>query len=1591
MAENIKVGIELTSNTAEETKKVQALNKELETAKKIAGSTAAGRAAVQSAPVSRSASGSTDREDFRVARSGVGTGAEGRDFAKQAQGLGGLVHVYATFAANIFAVSAAFMALDKAYSVIRLEKAAEIMSNKIGFSVQRLSKDLQSATGHAISFQEAMQFSAMGISAGLTGKQITDLTIMAKGAANALGRDMGDAVRRMITGTAKQEQEILDELGIFVRAKTAYAEYAKKLNVGADELTATQRVQAYAEAVSKAGEKWRDFATIDDPFSRFTATAKEAGVELLNTINAIITPLMNLLSQSKSLMEGILLVTVAKLGTMALPHLGESLKSMFTVDKAAIDKQIAGFNLLVTEKQKAIEKLHLTQVSTGSGIKKAYKELDQDGAKFSTGILPTGAAFDSMKELPTDKTVIKEKLSTMIIKGIKSDEQVKQAIEQQILKKGSTLDNIVVNQNTLNSLATKAVRIGEEQNVALLRYKLLKEEILTLEHALIAEQAGQADKLNNTKFANQKLQAEAASKAQGIAGQSDIGWLNKGGDPGKFKLIFDELGQSISKSTGFLGTFGAMFSAFGTVASIALNKIMVAVPYLMVLFAAFETVIKPVWDHFHTLQNKVTESSAALLENSIALKNSFDAFNKFSDKSNITGEGFLQALEAKATALLQVKDGISKLITDLEAKQEQDTGKKSKMSQVVYGVTGFGTGGPKDVRVGTTEASEGLKSIDNILQKTSVMDKETKAVVDLQQVYKEMYTLESRAMSTGHDKITTTKEYIDLLKRGKDALELYNIQEQIKASNLNGILAPSKAAAKAIDDYINKSHEATTKEITDMGIKDPLLQKSYRDTSTALRNLVNNVDDASRKSGANSMFLEMANNLLKVKGMAAETKLEIQALFAAIESPNTSKEDKTILAARVAEINKKLHLTIQDEHKVGGDDAKAAEQKRWQIQAEGRALEIRGMQHALKVSDEQAAIEEKVLGFKTGKTIEMSKQHNMDIAQKTFDSQKLELERKLKEEGSSPKAKENTKLAISQAKELMQHTKMQAELKAQMEHGAATMQQYELTTGADAKRQIATIDNLQKIADLNGLLNEEDKIKNENKLLQLDLDRQIASEMKRQSTFVGATAADEKSKSDKVLADLESKKSYGNALEKAKLDKKERDDKVKDNVTYIKLYDMQIAKIHEGAVTKAKADEAEMIRAKKLAADSIKTQQEILNITLAEHDAEMRNAQIQILLIEKKKTAEAEYQQRLLDRQKTFGTDTRAQQFQTAADMVNNEAERFGKTLTPAVTTVFKAIYGGMDAAIDTLTTKWMKGEKFVVRDVVAAFRNTMAEQFRQASAEQMKMAGRQLMQAGSVALSSAFGMKPEISKQDAREAVLDTQFGEMKTIALQQLEAQQAIKKASEDKVAADAKFSTPGGMSIPAAGDTAFNRANPTGSSFSGSGTSGQLTSGIGSLFGSAISGGTGGGLLGGVAGKVAGAGITGGLNWLQKAMGFANGGIMTPTGSIPLHAYASGGVASTPQMALFGEGRMNEAYVPLPDGRSIPVSMKGPTNTNSSPNGPISVSVQVNTTTGQTNTQAKGGGNTDAMAQFGTIIAQKVREEIIQQSRPNGLLNR
>lgn len=64
------------------------------------------------------------------------------------------------------------------------------------------------------------------------------------------------------------------------------------------------------------------------------------------------------------------------------------------------------------------------------------------------------------------------------------------------------------------------------------------------------------------------------------------------------------------------------------------------------------------------------------------------------------------------------------------------------------------------------------------------------------------------------------------------------------------------------------------------------------------------------------------------------------------------------------------------------------------------------------------------------------------------------------------------------------------------------------------------------------------------------------------------------------------------------------------------------------------------------------------------------------------------------------------------------------------------------------------------------------------------------------------------------------------------------------------------------------------------------------------------------------------------LNAILGLEKGGVVPGgvTDTAPVRKFAKGGIAHRPTMALFGEGKTKEAFVPLPDNRSIPVSFVG-----------------------------------------------------------------
>lgn len=119
-------------------------------------------------------------------------------------------------------------------------------------------------------------------------------------------------------------------------------------------------------------------------------------------------------------------------------------------------------------------------------------------------------------------------------------------------------------------------------------------------------------------------------------------------------------------------------------------------------------------------------------------------------------------------------------------------------------------------------------------------------------------------------------------------------------------------------------------------------------------------------------------------------------------------------------------------------------------------------------------------------------------------------------------------------------------------------------------------------------------------------------------------------------------------------------------------------------------------------------------------------------------------------------------------------------------------------------------------------------------------------------------------------------------------------------------------------------------------------------------------------------------------------ANGGIFGREGVVPLRAYQKGGIATSPQLAMFGEGSMNEAYVPLPDGRTIPVTLSAESAGKSTGNAVSPVSIQINVTKDGRTSESSSGSESSLWNGAARQIKSIVLETIAEEKRSGGSLN-
>lgn len=220
-------------------------------------------------------------------------------FSKMGQGMGGLVAVYASFAAQVFALTALFNGLKRAADLENLRQSQVSFATSTGLAIQSLTGNLREASQGMLGFQEAAQAATIGVAKGFSGGQLEELVVGATKASAALGRNFDDTFDRLLRGVSKAEPELLDELGITLRLEEATNRYAEAIGTTRDKLTTAQRSQAvFVETMRQLNSTFGEQKAQTNPFVQLAKTFEDISQTVVQKVMPPIESLVNLINEN---------------------------------------------------------------------------------------------------------------------------------------------------------------------------------------------------------------------------------------------------------------------------------------------------------------------------------------------------------------------------------------------------------------------------------------------------------------------------------------------------------------------------------------------------------------------------------------------------------------------------------------------------------------------------------------------------------------------------------------------------------------------------------------------------------------------------------------------------------------------------------------------------------------------------------------------------------------------------------------------------------------------------------------------------------------------------------------------------------------------------------------------------------------------------------------------------------------------------------------------------------------------------------------------------------------------------------------------
>ena len=140
--------------------------------------------------------------------------------------------------------------MDLAASQGAVSRGFETLAGKAGFSAARALEIMQEKTRgtvHALDLMKQAN-SAFLLKIPLSEERLGMLSEAAFKLGKVMGQDALYGMESLVTGIGRQSRMMLDNLGIIVKADSAYERYAKQLGKSKDKLTEQERKLAFVEA-----------------------------------------------------------------------------------------------------------------------------------------------------------------------------------------------------------------------------------------------------------------------------------------------------------------------------------------------------------------------------------------------------------------------------------------------------------------------------------------------------------------------------------------------------------------------------------------------------------------------------------------------------------------------------------------------------------------------------------------------------------------------------------------------------------------------------------------------------------------------------------------------------------------------------------------------------------------------------------------------------------------------------------------------------------------------------------------------------------------------------------------------------------------------------------------------------------------------------------------------------------------------------------------------------------------------------------------------------------------------------------------------